>query len=485
MSAETRRQDSLRKNKEVWTNILDKTKISIFPSVEHVSGEIININESSESEQRYFLQFAVIPIKKDGILGLIISDPFLRMPDEIYKKYGNFFFVLRKQQCIAILNKMEIDESSTLHFIEDGKSSEAIKDILTKMERIEASDVTLSWRRNEVIISYTILGKNIKKYQDTMGVAFAEKVRISLINLSYENQADKTVDGKFTFRILNEVKEFRLSDVETISGHSIVLRSYQKFKPDMTLNDLGYTERPKEIISKILDKPYGVFLITGPTGSGKTTTIYTVIQEAYKTKNYKIKTIEDPVEVELPGIDQCQINRKGEEKHQITYINILRSFLRQRPDIIVVGEIRDFEVAMSTFEAALTGHKVISTLHTNNIDATFTRLKSTLGISEDRIEDSMSGILSQRLVDKLCSCKVEDKDGFYKANIDGCPTCKNSTKIGYDGQIPAVEVVELDKRDRNWEHQNYLDYYSYKDSANELKELGLIDYPTYKILISL
>lgn len=487
--ADKRRRDSSRST-ENWMTLsehLDITSFKIQKDKEDILKEwsLIKAEDIPEDELNIFVQFAIVPISKGALRGIILNDPFKRVPDWMIQKYTNEVFVLSKSQCSKIVEKDYSKKSGSLHFHHETKSIDAIKEILSKMERNKVADVTISWRRENVCISYAISGKNVKDMEDIIDIEFAEKLRNSLISMSYENQSEKLVDGKFSLHILGESKEYRLSVIETIAGYSIVIRSYQKFNAEMTLDDLGYLEKPKKIIESIVENnSYGIFLITGPTGSGKTTTIYTIINEAFKKHNLKIKTAEDPVEIEISGIDQCQINKKGEEKHQITYINLLSSFMRQRPDIIVIGEIRDKNVAMSAVEAALTGHVVITTLHTNNIASTFTRLTNNMGITEDRIEDSFSGILSQRLVDKLCSCKVKDGEG-YKANEKGCKLCEEEPTLGFLGQIPAVEIASIQKIEKNYLPENYSEYYSYKDSAEDLYKSGFIDRKTKKVLESL
>ena len=481
-----RRRDSARTETDMWVKLTEHRKVSeikVFETFKDIEGngfKIMDLTKFTNVEQNYFIQYSAIPLNNGKVNAIVISNPYKRVPEFIIKSFKEIF-ILDHNEINSILEKITVNSVNQLVFTKEIKALEAVKSILTKVESLKASDVTISWREKKAVISYAISGRNISKYEDYLDLDFAEKVRVSLINMSYENQAEKLIDGKFSLYIKGDLREYRLSVVETIAGSSIVIRSYQKFNSNVTLDLLGYMERPKKIIDSILENPYGVFLVTGPTGSGKTTTIYTVINEAFKRDNLKIKTAEDPVEIVIDGIDQCQINTKGEKEHQITYTNLLRSFMRQRPDIIVIGEIRDKDVAISTIEAALTGHIVISTLHTNNVNSSFTRLTSTLGISQDRIEDSFSGILSQILVDKLCDCKIKDGKGF-KANPEGCEHCENNPKIGFNGQTPAVEVASLSKIENNFLKENFKEYYSYQDSAEDLYKAGFIDLLTKKFI---
>jgi len=467
-----RRRDSIREDNDIWVKLSDVFNVNL---IKHVTDDIPNeqirdFSEMSDEEKNYYIQYSVLPLKNNAY---VLYSSFIRVPKFIAETNPEIY-IWEQSKINKKIEELVLSDKN-LKFPDNMKSLEAIKAILTKMEKIKASDVTLSWRDTNVVISYAINGKNIKEYEDYLSSVFAEKVKISLVNISYENQALKLINGTFSIYVLGSLREYRLSIIETVKGYSIVIRSYPMFSSETRLDDLGYTEKAREIIDSIIENnPYGVFLVTGPTGSGKTTTIYTILNEQFQNKNLKIKTAEDPVEIEINGIDQCQINEKGERENWVSYIDLLKSFMRQRPDIIVIGEIRDESVAKVTIEAALTGHAVITTLHTNNIKSTFTRLRENLGITTDRIEDSVSGVLSQRLVRKLCDCKIKDGD-FYKRNEDGCEKCKEEDILGYKGQIPAVEVAELKKDIKNYLNENFVKYYSYLESANDLYSQGLID----------
>jgi len=475
-----RRRDNTRQDKDVWVNLAEYLNIDEVKHIHNINEEdIVDFYTLPEEQRNYFIQYSVLPLKNGSF---IVHNIYIRVPKFIVENRPKIY--LWDKEKINKILESKIEKKSKLNFSKETKSLEAIKIILAKMDFLRASDITMSWQKDRVLVSYAINGKNVEEVEDYLDIDFANKLRLSLVNISHENQADKLIDGKFSLYIKGEIKEYRLSIIVTVAGYSIVIRSYDMFNENMTLNDLNYLEKPKSIIQNIIDKnPYGVFLITGPTGSGKTTTIYTILNEQRKKKNLKIKTAEDPVEVEINGIDQCQINDKGEESSNITYTKLIRSFMRQRPDIIAIGEIRDKDVAKVTIEAALTGHIAISTLHTNNVQATFIRLMDSLEISKDRIEDSLSGVLSQRLVDKLCDCKIKTDHG-YERNQNGCDKCKENSILGYNGQVPAVEVAHLYKGQDNYLKDNFLEYYSYKDSAKELFENGLIDKKTKTLIES-
>lgn len=478
-----KRVDATR-TKDTWVGlneVFETENVKIINKIEEIKEyRVIHDDEIKEEELKDFIkQFVLIPITNGKEKGMLVSDIFKRVPYGLLEEFGEFVYITSYKECMRLLSTEFIRRENKIDY-KNKNAIEFIKEMLTKMELLGAADLNLSWTREHVIVTYSINGKSYKKNEDIIDLEFAEKVKTSIVNMSYENNSSKIIDGKFFINILNQKKEFRLSVVESIAGFSIAIRSYEKFDANKSLKDLGYTEKSRKIIENIINEnPYGMFLVSGKTGSGKTTTIYTIIMELYKKYNYRIKTAEDPVELELEGIDQCQINKKGDPENWITYLKLLSSFLRQKPDIMVISEIRDKEVAMAAIEASLTGHNVISTLHTSNVKATFTRLTKTMGISQDRIEDSMSGVLNQVLVDKLCDCKVKDeKHGFYKKNEEGCEKCRDKTIKGLNGLIPAVEIASLNKMENNHLEENFKEYYSYKECAKDLFELGLIDYKT-------
>jgi general secretion pathway protein E len=237
----------------------------------------------------------------------------------------------------------------------------------------------------------------------------------------------------------------------TIYGESLVMRLLEKNTKVLTAQELGLDPERSALLSRLVEKPHGLFLTTGPTGSGKTTTLYSILQGIY-TPELKILTIEDPVEYELPGVAQIPVR----PSRNFTFANGLRSILRQDPDVVMVGEIRDSETAEIAIRAALTGHQVFSTLHTNDSTGAVTRLLD-MGVEAFLISSSLEGVLAQRLVRRICpQCRVESpvppivreklealgarvlQGTFYRGN--GCDECRNT---GYRGRIGIFELLPI------------------------------------------
>ena len=285
-------------------------------------------------------------------------------------------------------------------------------------------------------------------------VALANKVCARLKVMSRMDIAERRVpqDGRIKMRLSkNRAIDFRVSTCPTLFGEKVVLRILDPASAKIGIDALGYEERQKALFQKHLDKPYGMILVTGPTGSGKTVSLYTglnILNEEYRN----ISTAEDPVEINLVGINQVNVNPKV----GLTFASAMRAFLRQDPDVIMVGEIRDLETAEIAIKAAQTGHLVLSTLHTNDAPSTLTRLVD-MGTKPYAIATSVSLIIAQRLARRLCeNCKeVKDvprealeKEGFGAEDFDGDLTifgpvgCK-SCNDGYKGRIGIFQVMEV------------------------------------------
>ena len=262
-------------------------------------------------------------------------------------------------------------------------------------------------------------------------------------------------DGRFELKTEEKAIDVRVSSYPTIYGECLVMRLLDKSSILYGLEELGFSEKNLKIFENAIKRPYGIILVTGPTGSGKTTTLYATLNHVI-TPEMNVMTVEDPVEYELEGVRQSQINVKA----GLEYANALRSILRQDPDIILVGEIRDLETAKVSIQAALTGHLVFSTLHTNDAAGTLTRLVD-MGIEPFLTASSVAAAIAQRLVRTICPrCKVAykpEKDVLEKNGFDpkkdhqfyhgkGCKNCRNT---GYKGRSGIFEILTINNEIRD------------------------------------
>ncbi|QMV64260.1 type IV-A pilus assembly ATPase PilB [Pseudomonas berkeleyensis] len=296
----------------------------------------------------------------------------------------------------------------------------------------------------------------------------------------------KPQDGRIKMKISkNKAIDFRVNTLPTLWGEKIVMRILDPTSAQMGIDALGYEESQKELYMAALKQPQGMILVTGPTGSGKTVSLYTGLN-ILNTPDVNISTAEDPVEINLEGINQVNVN----PKQGMDFTAALRAFLRQDPDIIMVGEIRDLDTASIAVKAAQTGHMVMSTLHTNSAAETLTRLRN-MGVPSFNIATSVNLIIAQRLARKLCShCKKEvdvpretqlvegfpeDKIGTFKLyGPVGCENCKN----GYKGRVGIYEVVKNTPNLQRiiMEEGNSIDIAAQmrKDGFNDLRASGLL-----------
>jgi type IV pilus assembly protein PilB len=258
-------------------------------------------------------------------------------------------------------------------------------------------------------------------------------------------------DGRTTFEIYDREYDMRISSLPTVFGEKIVIRIADKREFLKDKKNLGFLDHDLELYEKLISSPHGIILVSGPTGSGKSTTLYTALREL-NTGDRNIITVEDPVESTIYGVNQVEVNPKA----GLTFASALRSILRQDPDIIMIGEIRDKETAEIAVRAAITGHLVLSTIHTNDAPSSVTRLID-MGIESFMISSSLIGVIAQRLVRRICPhCKEE-----YIANLDeikalgldenreyklyrgrGCLYCGQK---GYIGRTGIYEILSIDK----------------------------------------
>lgn len=324
--------------------------------------------------------------------------------------------------------------------------------MIAEAVRTRASDIHIEPMAEQVRVRYRVDGVCLERENIPKRLQNAVTTRMKI--MSGMDIAVKRVpqDGRIKLRISGDDIDFRVSCCPGVHGESIVLRILRPESANVGIQQLGFETEDYERFLKIIQRPNGIFLVTGPTGSGKTTTLYAALQELNRPDK-KIITAEDPVEYVFPGMNQCQVR----EDIGLSFSRILRSMLRQAPNIILVGEIRDVEVGEIAIQAALTGHLVFSTLHTNDAASALTRLID-LGIKPFLVASSTQAIMAQRLVRVLCKeCRVVDEHpdpsavrlcGFteerlkdvtiYKAG--GCPHCNNT---GYRGRQGIFEMLQM------------------------------------------
>jgi general secretion pathway protein E len=243
-------------------------------------------------------------------------------------------------------------------------------------------------------------------------------------------------DGRISLRIGGRAVDVRVSTLPSAHGERAVLRLLDKGESKFTLEGLGMGGDTLQRFNALVQQPHGIVLVTGPTGSGKTTTLYASLGRV-DTATTNVLTVEDPIEYDLGGIGQTQVNAKID----LTFAKALRAILRQDPDVIMIGEIRDFETAQIAVQASLTGHLVLATLHTNDAPSAVTRL-TDMGIEPFLLSSSLLGVLAQRLVRKLCPhCKKQDAKGRW--HPVGCSECGNS---GYKGRTGVYELMVADDK---------------------------------------
>jgi len=321
-----------------------------------------------------------------------------------------------------------------------------------------SSDIHVEPREKYVQVRYRIDGnlKNIHQYSINIHDSVVSRIKITA-NLDITNRRFPQ-DGRSALRLKDKTVDLRLSTLPSVHGEKIVIRLLDPSTGLIPLSSLGISSNILRPLIEIFSQPQGMLLVTGPTGSGKTTTLYSILQQL-RTETKNIITLEDPVEYKLADITQVHIN----EAIGFSFASALRSVLRQDPDIVMVGEIRDMETAEIAARAALTGHFVLSTLHTNDTVSSITRLID-IGLKPFLVTAAVSGVIAQRLVRKICvHCKEETQspEELMKFNIPplekyykgrGCDVCKNT---GYKGRIGIYELLQMDTKLKRLVSKNF------------------------------
>ncbi len=332
--------------------------------------------------------------------------------------------------------------------------------IISDALRHGASDVHIEPKTKYLMVRYRIDGRLQDKIHVPITMHPSIVSRIKVMAELDISERRRPQDGRVTVKTSSKMVDMRLSTLPTINGEKIVLRILDRNSSIKDINDLGFSAKDLKAVSQMINQPQGCLLTTGPTGSGKTSSLYSLLQKnATVTKNFT--TIEDPVEYYMGMAEQVMVK----EKIGLTFSTVLRAILRQDPNVIMLGEIRDYETAEIAFHAALTGHLVLSTLHTNGSVASITRLKD-MGIKPYVICDALIGIIAQRLVRKTCPHCVKEDDapqavlsslgidpklqGFTTFKGTGCERCYHT---GYSGRIGLFEVFRIDNEIKQLIHK--------------------------------
>jgi general secretion pathway protein E len=367
-----------------------------------------------------------------------------------------------------------------------------VNSLMFRAVKERASDIHINPEEKDISVRYRIDGvlREVIRPPKRFQASIASRIKI----MGGLNIAEKRLpqDGRIRIKIAGKDVDIRLSTVPTAHGERIVMRLLDKSNVLLDLSDLGFEDWQLKIMDGLVTRSHGIVLVTGPTGSGKTTTLYAALAKI-NSPDLNILTIEDPVEIPLRGVGQVQVNPKIE----LTFANGLRSFLRQDPDVIMVGEIRDLETAEIAIQASLTGHLVLSTVHTNDAAGAITRLVD-MGVQPFLVASSLVGVLAQRLVRVLCTqCRKpytptqEERDQVglsdeilaqagspkvvYKAQ--GCPACQQT---GYQGRTGIYELMLVDDDIRALVLKS-VDSSTIKRAAVDRGMLSLMQHGAYKV----
>lgn len=448
--------------------------------VESMQDEMADLALLAKVPLKFLRDNVVMPIKKDGNIVILASDPMnFQSLDELNLLLGGgaLYAVATPSLIINSINKyypLEGSKEVIEELEEEADAGEAValedlgeKDILTmateapiiklvnhilfQAVKQNASDIHIEPFEKEMRVRYRIDGVMYDSMNPPKRIQGALVSRIKIMaNL---NIAEKRIpqDGRIAIKVADKSIDLRVSILPVVYGERIVMRLLDKSRTFGYLEDLGMSERDLKIMLKNVERPNGIIYVTGPTGSGKTSTLYSVLGKLNKP-DVNIITVEDPVEYQMSGIGQVQVK----EKVGMSFAAALRSILRQDPDVVMIGETRDQETAQIAIQAALTGHLVLSTLHTNSAPASITRLID-MGIEPFLIASSVVVVLAQRLIRTLCAdCKkpyvpsadLLERIGLNKQDADtitffepgGCDQCSH---LGYRGRKAIFEVMEM------------------------------------------
>ena len=438
---------------------VEKEVLSLFPARLLLKEELLPLQRSNGSvdiaTSRLFATQGLDTLK--SLTGLKLNPvlaPSEAIQREIKKRLGvgaDTIDTLKDDASFQVVHDELSVDTDLENAAEDASIIRFVNQVLSDAIDLRATDIHLEPFENELQIRYRIDGvlqdvpvpSEIKRFQP----AIVSRVKI----LSHLNIAEKRLpqDGRIKLKVRQGEVDVRVSIIPMLHGEAVVMRLLRQDGSIPGLNQIGMAERELALFEQILEMPHGIFLVTGPTGSGKTTTLYTALNKINDTVR-KIITVEDPVEYQIRGINQIQVS----EKSGLTFARGLRAILRHDPDVVLIGEIRDAETARIAIQASLTGHLVFSTLHTNDAPSAMTRLID-MGIEPYLVASSLEGVLAQRLIRTLCThCRVVDTSErvqtlreslkmapetvLYQAT--GCQECRQT---GYHGRRAVFEMMAI------------------------------------------
>ena len=459
---------------EVATNEMLRNQdkyVSMLPEDFIKSNKVIPLSSDGKTIQLGMVDPSDVKILKDIVyLTGQTPQPFLMTHIE-FQNAINKFFSKTQQETRKIMKQVESEvlaydvEDSIWDQIEKelkdstGSVAQLVNKIITNAIESHVSDIHIEPRLTNHIVRYRIDGILREVIEIPAKVENAVITRFKVLSRMNIAEHRRPQDGSFSIKFKGKMFDFRINALPVSGKEKLVIRV---LAPPVSFNSTvreinidGATPSDLDIIKKMIASPNGIILTSGPTGSGKTTTLYSILK-VLNTEGVNITTIEDPVEIKLEGVNQSQVNTKA----GITFAFCMRAILRQDPDIILVGEIRDYETLEVAISAALTGHLVLSTLHTNSAAATVTRLIE-MGAKDYLVSSTLSGVIAQRLVRKLCKCKTEyypDHDEAAQILLDeediqklmktklykptGCSECEMT---GYKGRLGVFEILPITK----------------------------------------
>ena len=432
------------------------------------------------------------PVQPEVASPQAILDAINAAYDRVADRHDRLMEDLDTEDLESVAHELE-EPADLLDADDEAPIIRLVNSLLFRAVKERASDVHINPEERDISVRYRIDGvlREVIRPPKRFQASIASRIKI----MGGLNIAEKRLpqDGRIRIKIAGRDVDVRLSTIPTANGERIVMRLLDKSAVLLDLGELGFEDWQLEVMDALITRSHGIVLVTGPTGSGKTTTLYAGLAKI-NSPDLNILTIEDPVEIQLKGIGQVQVNPKIE----LTFANGLRSFLRQDPDIIMVGEIRDLETAEIAIQASLTGHLVLSTVHTNDAAGAVTRLLD-MGVQPFLIASSLVGVLAQRLVRVLCpACKEPytptseelEQAGITRQVLEragnpsgrlfraaGCPACQQT---GFQGRTGIYELMLVDDDVRQLILKN-VDSNTIKRKAVEKGMLTLLEHGAFKV----